>query len=176
MKIKSIILIALSSILISPSYCENQNVEPSQNQQVTQSSKTDYKDAFLNFALDKAKLYSEKGEAAVEKAVDTAMKEAPILANEYLKWKFLENSIKFAIPATIGFLSLILCCFYIFRANKYGWESDDFFSFNCLMVFVFGLVILVTFLVIDFDNLYTAIQIQVAPRVYILEQVLHMVK
>jgi len=47
-------------------------------------TKTDYKDAFLSFALEKVEDYSGKMESAINKAVDVAQKEIPQVVEEYL--------------------------------------------------------------------------------------------
>jgi len=155
-----------------------QQPEPNNfNQPVQQTVwvKNNYQDAFLSFTLEKVKKYSEVGEQAIEKAIDSASKEAPILCEEYLRWNFWKNILKFLAPMC-GFF--IFGGIYIFIGQKINWNLDDHHFFGGIAVIISAIVSCFFFLItlFSFDCLLTAIQIHIAPRVFLLEQVMNLVK
>lgn len=134
---------------------------------------TTTKDAFLSFALEKAQQYTAKGEEVMGKTVDMAMKEAPELAKEYLTWKFWYHSIHFGFGLiALGIIAIYLYGLYIGYRNN--WDGD-----NYTMWMMFGsIVAFMALFVFGFSigDLMAAIQIKIAPRIYILESIRDLVK
>lgn len=140
------------------------------------------KDAFLHFVLSKAELYSGKVEDAVGKAVDVAGREAPKLVKEYLDWKLWEYGLDVAMWAVcvgLGVWAARFCYRKMLNASgdaKEGWTIGMVAS---LVVTILGG--LVSFIGPEgsrgiFGDLLSFIQILVAPRIYVIEQVLHAIK
>ncbi len=75
--------------------------------------KHDYGNEFLGFALEKAKLYSDKGEMAFSKGVDLAVQEAPIVMAE-------SGTASGTMLFTL--LSLFLCSSFV--SLFVGWQSE----------------------------------------------------
>lgn len=186
-------LIIVTLLFISPIiFAEDQ--KPAENQQVKQiveqvtqqvfakqqtpQISQSYKDAFLRFVLEKAQKYSEKGEQAIGKAVDLATEEAPLLAKEYLHWKFWENLLYFLVPAFLFVVIGSLDIYFIRKGFKLGW-GDSYEPSRWWVAVVFcsigsGISLLITF--INLDCLFTSIQISIAPRVFIIEQLMQLIK
>lgn len=78
---KSLLYIILTLGFITPSFATENTNPPAQTENKVSS---DTKDQFLKFILEKAEKYSDKGEKALDKAVDLATQEAPILAKEFI--------------------------------------------------------------------------------------------
>lgn len=127
------------------------------------------KDEFLQFALEKAKLYSENGEQAIGKAVDLAQREAPELAKEWLRWRFW-RSIIYCVLCTI---TIWPCIWAMKKGHAIGDEGG---AFMCVMggFALVGSIILVA--TVAAPALIDAIQIAIAPRIYIAEQLINLIK
>lgn len=127
----------------------------------------DYKEEALSLIIDKARQYSEAGEMAVGKAIDLAQQEAPEVIKEYLTWKFIEAA---WIPACMLFVAACLAgvFFYCFK-QEYKYDGH-----HISMVFsvTFGIMALIVFAC----NIMKPVQIAVAPRVYLMDQVISVLK
>lgn len=119
-------------------------------------------DQFLSFVLSKAEKYSENVESGLGKAVDIISEETPKVIEEFLTWRAWKAGI-------IGFgclaIVIILGGGGLFLVLKNDlWEISPVFMFLIFPIF--------------FAVQYTLefVQIMVAPRVYIIEQALQLVK
>ncbi len=138
-----------------------------------------YKDAFLQFALEKAQKYSGAVEGAVSKAVDAATDEAPIVAHEYLHWKLWYHAMNAFAPmiALLACVGTFVWQWTKFDTNAYGHLTRGS-PLNIVATILGGMGTVVFALmtcVWAIPNLMSFIQILVAPRVYVIEQVLHLV-
>lgn len=140
--------------------------------------KVNYKDAFLKFALDKAEKYSDKAEQTVVKTVDIAMKEAPELAREFLVWRAWKNGLTFLTYLIMPFILGIICFKLVKTAQNAPSESGvEFVSVLCAAIFGIWTILMILVLLIDgLSALMDLIQILVAPRIYIIEQLTNMLK
>jgi len=174
---KNIIYLALALIAL-PAFAQN----PEQPKvEVKQEQKVDMKDAFLGFVLQKAEKYTEKTEAALGKAVDIAKEEAPELAREFIVWRACMHGIKAIFPLVI--ICVIIACYI--KISKLLWgkheESprDDWdggaIAFN-IVGGVGGAVGIVFLSFLSFNNFLPFVQCLVAPKIYIIEQVLNLVQ
>lgn len=164
-------IIFLIGLLISVPLMATQT-SPVDKEVTTQTNKIDYKDAFLSFALEKAKTYSDKAEVAVGKAVDYTVKEAPEVAKEYLTWRAWYHGLHFLFPV-LG--SIILAIVFLLCFRKATWDNDGPSVYDILTI-VTGVsnIFMFTAVCLNIDHLYSFVQINVAPRVYMIEQVMHL--
>ncbi len=163
--------------------------------------KADYKDAFLGLVLEKAEKYSsafESGlgkavdgaQAIVSKAVDVASEEAPKLMQEFLVWRFIDNVFGFALPFVLflifgsiayNYLPKWIDTFHTDAANTYSnkttVEDTKQVKYGLAgVIFTIAAIITGAMSLTYISNLKTALQIKVAPRVYIIEQAVEMYK
>lgn len=147
---------------------------------LVEKSKIDYKDALMSFVMKKAEKYSEAGEVAVEKGVDLAMKEAPILVEEYIKWRAFYHAMRFLIPLSIALGWLYFMAKGIKNANTKGWENErknDLSGYGAVGVIAILIQAILSIVVLaHLGQLFSFTQIMVAPRVYILEQAIQLLK
>jgi hypothetical protein len=179
-------------------------VEPKKEQkkaEVVATPKVDYKDAFLGLVLQKAEKYSatmenglgkavDMAQTAVSKAVDLAAEEAPILMREFLMWRFIQNLLHFIVPFVLFLISIIVFLKNFpkwidsFRDDKAGKRSNEWREVDAQQVknglagLVSGVCSLVTIMFVfsSFSYLLVALQIHIAPRVYIIEQAIQLFK
>lgn len=140
-----------------------------------------YRDAFLSFALEKAKTYSGALEGAASKAIDVAKAEAPELAREWLRWKAWEHALYEVIPLMLlgAFVALFLYNWSRFQMGGYrnGELVKGAFYHVVLSWFgVLGSAATAIALLVNLPHLFTLIQIWTAPRVYMIEQVIDLAK
>lgn len=128
----------------------------------------------LELMLAKAKQYGGRIEDGLSQAVDYGMKEAPIMVAEWLKWRFWQN----ILPAVFGTLLHIACViFYIclWRASK-NWGGDNM-ALSRIFGVIFGggvnAIILCNFTA---PHIMTSLQIWIAPRIYLIEELSKLVK
>ena len=147
---------------------------------LVEKSKIDYKDALMSFVMKKAEKYSEAGEVTVEKGVDLAMKEAPILVEEYIKWRAFYHAMRFLIPLSIALGWIYFMMKFIKLANTKGWENEyrnEPSGYGCLGgVSIFIQLVLFIVTLCHTDHLFLFVQTMIAPRVYILEQAIQLLK
>lgn len=112
---------------------------------------------------------------AAEKIGDFASKEIPPFIHEYLTWKWWEAALLFGSWVVPFFIYIVCISVWLFKIKKDFWKDlflgcDNPFVF--LMVNMFGGIIFGGwFFSKALPSLMTMIQIHVAPKVYILEQI-----
>lgn len=167
----------LSLAFGSFTYAADAAPNPETTAKPAETVKRDYKDAFLAFALEKAEKYSGTAEQVVSKAVDTATKEAPLLAREFIIWRAWMHAIKGVFPIVLFTVFLTLFC------KQWGkWQDDGYGNLkkgttgNVIATVVGGIGSGVTGVasVICADHILSFVQVLVAPRVYMVEQVLNL--
>lgn len=139
------------------------------------------RDAFLAFAFEKAKSYTDKAEMAVSKAVDAVGEEAPAAMKEFLVWRAWMHGVKGCFPLMVLCLGL-----FLFIKQWPLWElggyNDDLVKGTTLNIIlsivglISSLISTLLFLVSGAGHIMSFIQVTVAPRVYIIEQVMGMFK
>jgi hypothetical protein len=116
-------------------------------------------------------------ETSAQAIGDFASKEVPPFIHEYLQWKFLEC---FYTPcmALLGFLVFGLIMRKCWK--KYKTDNDPALSelyqggaiFSAISLFTIFLI----FILSSLKNIPTAIQIKVAPKVYLMEKATELIK
>lgn len=157
------------------------------------------KDEFLRFTLQKAEKYSGKLENGIGAAVDEARKQAPELAKEFLLWRFLVAASNFMVP-----LVLMLIFIWVSKAHTTGWckawkEANvaaaaraadrygrhDWMGDEYLKCWRYGPIALLSgvgvaislgITIANLGSLSTMIEIYFAPRIYIADQLLQLIK
>lgn len=155
-------------------------VESTEKTAAAPAAKTDYTDAFLSLALDKAKLYSGKAEDAIGKGVDIAMEEAKPTAMEFLRWRAWSHGIKALFPPVLLVLFVALQLWQWPRF-EFGYHEDlikgTVLNVVASIVAWVGIgVCSIMTIVVSFPNLMDFIQLWVAPRIYVIEQVIGLMK
>jgi len=143
-----------------------------------ETPKVSRSDQFLSFVLSKAEKYSEKGEVALGKAVDTIVEETPQVAEEFVKYRIFLH-----LWRTFALLPLIFISYYAGKKfYKLGKESD-FMSggevtgiFGTVFSAIAGLISLGFVAYGLIGEFPYAIQAMVAPKVYIIEQAINLLK
>ena len=131
-------------------------------------------DQFLSFVLSKAEKYSEKGEEAIGKAVDLVMEESKPLAREFIVWRAWKHGMSFVIPLSFAFIAGVSLTYCLYRSKADGFTSDMHITFTVISGFCtfFGGL----FTMMNVNELFNFIQVIVAPRVYIIEQAINLIK
>lgn len=156
------------------------------------------KDEFLRFTLDKAQKYSGKLESGIGAAVDEAQKQAPELAKEFLLWRFLLAASDVGIPLILALISI-----WAAIGGAKGWirvwkEADvaanaradgrrypEWAGSEYLKCWRYGplaiggalaSIITLGFTVGNLGAIGTMIEIYFAPRIYIADQILSLIK
>ena len=133
------------------------------------------RDAFLAFALDKAKGYTDKAEIAVSKAVDVVSQEAPLAAAEFLRWRAWMHAIKGLTPLLLGIIGIVVFCWQWGKWKAHGDYLTSGTMGNVVATTAGGIVSLISgvvFLAAGAGHVLSFVQISVAPRVYMIEQVM----
>lgn len=114
-------------------------------------------------------------ENAAQAIGDFAVKEIPPVIHEYLQWKFFE-ACYYAILPIIGLLISV----YILRWGIKLLNSDKDYGELEIVNVVGGstltLAALIATISISIPNLKTAVQIKIAPKVYLIEQASDIIK
>ena len=114
-------------------------------------------------------------ENAAQAIGDFATKEIPPFIHEYLQWKFFEACYYTIIPIVCLLISL-----YILRYGiKLLSSEKDYGGFEIVPVIIGSLFTLCAFIatiVNCIPNLKTAVQIKIAPKVYLIEQASEIIK
>lgn len=142
-----------------------------------------YKDPFLNMLFEKTKQYTGKAEDVIGKAVDAVSTEAPKLAEEYLRWRFWYHAISYAaiIALVCAGLFLVWLMTYFGRKSAVGrtgyhaGEWEDQWQFLTGLAVVLEIIPVIA-LFAGSSHLFSALQIQLAPKIYLLEQAAHLFK
>lgn len=98
----------------------------------------------------------------ITQGIDFASKQIPDVIEQLLKWKMVEASVYM-----VGGVILILTAIYVYR--KFLKESDGAIVVLSLPLGVGGIVCFT-------KNILTILQITVAPKIYLIEYVSHLVK
>lgn len=110
----------------------------------------------------------------ISKSIDFVIKETPDVVNQFLKWKFLEATIKCAV-VSLPLIVMWFIAYLIYRKLKK--TSDDGFEFTPLIVMA---IITLTSGPIWYNGIVTnglnAVKIKVAPKVYLIEYVANYIK
>jgi hypothetical protein len=142
----------------------------------TAEAKPTRTDEFMDFMLGKAKTYTEKGEAALSKTVDFALKEAEPTVKEFLVWRFWQHTIYFLIPMSIAVIALITS---IWNGKKSATINQAYRTdAREVVCFISAVVALVAILFTGacVHHLMSALQIHLAPRVYLIEELGKLIK
>lgn len=114
-------------------------------------------------------------ENAAQAIGDFATKEIPPFIHEYLQWKFFEACYYTIIPIVCLLISL-----YILRYGRKLLSSDkNYGGFEIVPVIIgslFTVVAVIATMVNGIPNLKTAVQIKIAPKVYLIEQASEIIK
>lgn len=144
--------------------------------EVSQPAKVnDAKDAFMTFLLTKIDKYSTKMEDTMGNAITLAEKEAKPLMEEFIRWRIISHGFKFFATFFVWCISL----FYLRRniriagdnINTYSreWRGSTGVYAGVNIVVSFALAIIT---LCNIPNLLDFIQAIVAPRIYIMDQLL----
>jgi hypothetical protein len=116
---------------------------------------------------------------SINKIEDFAVNEIPPFIHEYITWKFYEN----LFPITLYVLFLLILTLVVYKFINPFWKwafksSKDngdpiYFMGPGITTFLITVVVLFAF---PYDNIKNCIQITVAPKVYLLEQVTNIIK
>ena len=172
---KRYLLCSIFALLSFGTVIAHETTEKSTTRIQKDDSKTDPKtDQVMGFILKKAEQYSDKAEEALAKGVDFAMKEIPLVVEEFLKWRAWEHGIRFAI-ATCFWLPLLIL------AASLAWHSffrskDENAIVGCLMAALACGVIGSAVFFANVSDAFNLVKIKVAPRVYLIEESAKLIK
>ena len=116
---------------------------------------------------------------SINKIEDFTVKEIPPFIHEYITWKFYENLLPITLFTLLLLVLTILTCKYITPFWRWASETSKkeqdtiYFLFPVVVTCLMVVVILITF---PYNNIKNCIQIKVAPKVYLLEQVTKIIK
>ena len=121
---KHILIFLLLPVSVFAAEAAPQPVVPAQSAAQAAPKWEQTRDAFLSFTLDKAKDYTGKAEAVINKAIDATEREAPLLIKEYLHWKLAYN-------LTYGLLPLfaLIACVILFIKQWPKWKVSYYEGF-----------------------------------------------
>lgn len=176
--IKSILFMVISATVVfatesAPTDSAAKPVAPTEVTATESSSKlSDASADFLRFALAKAEKYSGKVEDAIGKGVDLAVQEAPETARQWITWRAWYHGLRFSIP----FLLLFVCGIsFAVSLKRSDFDNGNVWSFITVFSGVIGGFSLLA-AIFNFDNLFSLIQIWVAPRIYMIEELIKLTK
>jgi hypothetical protein len=163
----------VSAALADDSAAQSPANQPQADQSAKVSVQASTKDAFLQFALEKAKQYTGVVEDAVSKAIDVASQEAKPMMEEYLRWKAWYHGI-IGIGVVGGLVVFALVCGVSWIIVS---QTNSEVMFGVGVVSTIGTFILVLLTAsVGASNLMSFIQLQVAPRIYLIEQLRELLK
>lgn len=141
--------------------------------EVTEMAKTG--NEALRFMLDKAKAYTGKTEDAVGWVVDKIQTEAPETIRQFLLWRQWMHGIYYFLPFTLGVIA-VAAFFFCLKRSKWGYAGPD----NAYAAWAtFAGCVAVIWIIITLTStheLLSLIQIKVAPRIYLIEQLTQLLK
>lgn len=94
-----------------------------------------------------------------------AQEQIPLVATEFLKWKFLEDMLWIVIGLTIMFLFWTFS-FRLFKSAKRTGDSDT--DFGAWIVLVMGTILPMIFCILP--HTFDALKIKSAPKLYLIEK------
>ena len=116
----------------------------------------------------------EKTGGYLNNAVEFTMAQAPLVVQDFLQWSFWSNIFIIGILlGSIGLMGIIYRFIHRWAKKKENFEHFGHPGYF-LPTMVMGIISIV-FLSISFHCLYTAVQIKVAPRVFLIEKCAAMV-
>jgi hypothetical protein len=182
--IRSFLILAVISF--SPLFAENAPANATTSAPVAQvatmppQSKSD---AVLDFILKKAEKYSGTLEEGIAQAVDFAKEQAPLAVKEWLTWRTYEAIWNIAFPFLV--LAILGTCGHfcgkrmlkaIADSDMYRETKEVTTTFTWIIVRILPIGIPAIFTLVALcNNIPTIIQIQVAPRVYLIEEAMKLV-
>ena len=105
----------------------------------------------------------QKTLTGVEKAGDFAVEQAPLVVQEYLAWGFWSS----AFWATALLIPVVIYAFQLRRFCRWAWDNSDSDAEVLPVICTIAAVVVAG---IGLSFVSDMIQIAVAPRVYIIEQ------
>ncbi len=170
----SIIFAVLSTALFAYSEPKSTETPKESVKEVATSELAKTGNEALRFMLDRAKSYTGKIEDGVAKAVDVAQQEAPETIRQFLVWRAWKHGLSYAIQLL---LTLALGIVSYLGYKKSDWNSYSMTA-GCVMtivtlvfsVFCFAATLIAT------NQLLSLIQIWVAPRIYLIEEVTKLIR
>lgn len=109
----------------------------------------------------------DASKSAIAASVDMVKSQAPELVTEFLKWKFAE-ALTFVVMGAILLIAGLWMAYV-------GWRMDD--ADAGVLVFIFlGLLPILGGLIVIGVNAMTVIQIWIAPKIYLIEYIVNIVK
>lgn len=166
-------LLVSAALFAACAFCPVHGAEVEKQPEPQKKEKVNYGDAFLGLALEKTKLYSGKVEDAIGKAVDVTQKEAPELMREFIVWRTWKHALAAMWPISfllIGIVSAILG----FNTKK-GWGYDC--PSQWAIMTAAGFIMLFFCLISGgYREIEKLVQVTVAPRIYIAEEVMSLIK
>lgn len=165
---KKLIVILLLAFALPAFAAEETKQEP---------AKTDYKDAFLKLALEKSKLYSGKVEDAIGQGVEMAKKEVPELAKEWITWRFYYHLWFVIMPIIVILVSVLVFGFCFYKSGKEGYGESGWGVLTIVTGFCGAIAIIMAcaHLCCE-DHVIKLIQINTAPRIYMIEEVAKLIR
>lgn len=124
------------------------------------------------FVLEKAKAYTEKAEMGVNGFVSFVEKEAPVVASEFLQFRFFKHS--FAAGSATALMAVLTTLLAYMLLNEKVKEALD--GGNYFVAFICFVGVVLIFSLTAYENIVSAVQIKIAPRVYLLENLAKLVK
>jgi hypothetical protein len=116
---------------------------------------------------------------SAEKIGDFASKEIPPFIHEYITWKFYENLFPITLYVLFLLILTLVVCKFITPFWRWAFNTSEkendriYFIGPAIATFLMTVVVLFAF---PYDNIKNCIQIKVAPKVYLLEQVTEIIK
>lgn len=168
MKFKHILLVALLGFFASSAFAANA--------EKTERPTVSTKDQFLQFLADKAMTYTDKVEDAIGASIDFAKKEAEPTMREFLVWRAWKHGMTFGIPFTMLFVGTILFSLNFKKGIKNLNETNP--NINGIGFILLGIISVIGLLIsaANLDHLFSFVQIQVAPRIYLIEEVSKLIR
>ena len=149
-------------------------------------------DAILELVVEKAKLYSDKGEMVISKGVDFVMAQAEPTVKEYITWGIISHIIDASVSIGIFMLcALSVLCFNIIWPRQLWVAGEGYGDDGHPTRWFFVCILSCILLVISFigatvgppsnkpsgiEHAKLAAQAYYAPRVYIIEQTAEFIK
>lgn len=136
-------------------------------EKATEVSKAPVSQEFLGWLFGKTKEYTGKVEEAIPAVVDATMKESKEVVKGFLLWRAFKHGMNaFGLFVIIGVI-----VYGIYRLGKTIIKEDSGENFGVLLAcFITGLFIIVPTGLRFIENFYNFIQVLLAPRVYLIEQ------
>jgi hypothetical protein len=168
---KNVIYLALALITL-PAFAQNPEQPKVEVKQVSHT-----KEEFLSFILEKAKDYTEKGEQAIGKAVDAVTSETPDIMRQFIVWRACMHGIKFF--AALIVIGIIIVTYY--KVVRFLWRQEGYDAEMGAPMFAVlgggaGLAGIIIMGTVFINNLLPFVQCLVAPKIYIIEQVINLVQ